>query len=58
MELDYGGDDESGVQEMQKELKERLGHLPAEVVAGAALGTLIGFISHAYGSKRRLWQFR
>lgn len=30
----------------EKELKEMLGHMPVEVIGGAALGILIGAISH------------
>lgn len=35
----------------EKELKERLGHLPSEVIAGAAYGVAIGALSYFFGKK-------
>jgi acid phosphatase family membrane protein YuiD len=35
----------------EKELKERLGHLPSEVVAGAIYGSTIGAVSYFLGNK-------
>lgn len=35
----------------EKELKERLGHLPSEVVAGAVFGIMVGGIGYLLGRK-------
>ncbi|GKU80942.1 divergent PAP2 family protein [Niallia sp. NCCP-28] len=42
-------------EEQPKKLKEMLGHQPKEVVGGALLGILIGFIGHILSKKDRKW---
>lgn len=36
----------SSYRKREKELKERLGHLPSEVVAGAVYGVMVGAVSY------------
>lgn len=39
-------------QKEEKELEERLGHLPVEVMGGAVLGIIIGWLSYATDASR------
>jgi len=43
----------SSYRKREKELKERLGHLPSEVAAGAAYGILVGMLSFFTGNRKR-----